>query len=194
MLKINIFVRLRSDGVSPDDFNIENLSQQIKENGLAHYIREGSYPLSINVNGINLLGDVACYPFNENLKALNNLFYNVIKLPDNADNKINFMAGLGAPENYLYAVKKNNKLLLFGRKGVGFVVDFSEWLDLEQAVEEMLRVIKDYKDTCMQVAEKILPDDTENFLKMIFKEPTWNHDPWFPLEEVWTECKQKNAE
>lgn len=188
MLKINIFV----PSLSPDDFNFKNLLQEVKEDGWRSYIMEGTYPLSVNINGIEILDKMSCFPFNENLKALNNLFYRVITVSEETEVKINFMAGLGAPENYLHAIKKKNRLCLFGKKGDGFQVNFSEFVDLGQAVEEVICVVKEYGKICAQVAKTISSEDSKVFLVSIFVEPTWNHDSWFPLERVWEEYKKIN--
>lgn len=172
------------------NFDLDEMLERVGRHIMPDY--RGQYQFVMIVNNKPLFKpDYNCL-LNFVLKRLNNGFCELLTTSESAviifDELFNRDTTIKISKNgnslFLTTLADNRSLFAHGFK--------DEKIDLAQAVEEIIRVVKEYNKICLETAKIATPDKENEFMSIIFGKAHQQDVSWQPLEQIWKEYKEKH--
>ncbi len=60
-------------------------------------------------------------------------------------------------------------------------------------MEEVIRVVEEYKNICLETAKRSLPKHVDSFMNILFEPKLLVDNIWLPLEQAWEEYKKEHG-
>lgn len=200
------------------DFIVEKILEWLRDDGTrkisnelikdwleSHIVIGGDYLMQFIVNNKKLLGDKLAYSIHQNLRIINNEFYKI--LTTGSIGTIYFDAGSGY-ETQRLTVRINNTVIIFNAINEN-LINYdnlikgenlhpfqnevrNEEVNLIQAIEEVRRIVNNYKNVCKQILDKATPNVASELMKTMFGANWVFKEPWLPLEQEWLAYRKKH--